>query len=158
MAVTSREADRRVDAFIDACRRDKISVTHQRIEILRELARTDEHPDAEMIYRRVRKRLSTVSLDTVYRTLALLEEKGFARRVDVGCSSARFDGNMQTHHHLFCEQCGRIDDFGASEFDGLAPPRQTKSWGDVNFVQVQFRGTCAACQATKGKKRRKPRR
>ena len=46
-----------------------VRVTHQRLEIFREVASSTAHPDAETVFRGVRDRLPTVSLDTVYRTL-----------------------------------------------------------------------------------------
>ena len=41
-----------------------MKVTHQRTEIFREVAGSDEHPDAETVYQRVRKRVTGISRDT----------------------------------------------------------------------------------------------
>ena len=53
-----------------------MKLTHQRMEIFREVARTADHPDAQTVYERVRKRVPAVSLDTVYRNLWLLSDLG----------------------------------------------------------------------------------
>jgi len=53
MAVPTAEIQRRMKRFLDACCRGGLKVTHQRSEIFRELAATEEHPDAETVYRRV---------------------------------------------------------------------------------------------------------
>lgn len=58
------QVDERVAHFMEVCRRYGIRVTHQRTEILRELAGTEEHPDAEAVYNSVRKRIPSISLDT----------------------------------------------------------------------------------------------
>ena len=71
----SPNTKRRVAEFVAACRRQGVKATHQRTEILRELAGTEEHPDAETIHERVRQRIPALSLDTVYRTLKLLEAR-----------------------------------------------------------------------------------
>ena len=74
--ITREQVTRRLADFAAECRDKHIKATHQRMEILRELASTGEHPDAETIFKRVRRRIPAVSLDTVYRTLRMLEDKG----------------------------------------------------------------------------------
>ena len=49
-------------------------MTRQRQAIMEMLAKTDEHPTAEMVYEAVRKQLPEISLGTVYRNLQLLVE------------------------------------------------------------------------------------
>ena len=88
MAVSAKELQRRIEGFTALCRAEGLKVTHQRTEIYRELARTDEHPDALAIYRRVRRRIPSISFDTVYRALRLLENKGVIRRVGTPADSA----------------------------------------------------------------------
>ncbi|MDX9981465.1 MAG: Fur family transcriptional regulator [Lentisphaeria bacterium] len=97
--------------FAERCREAGLKATHQRIEIYRELCRTDEHPDAETIYRRVKDRMSAISFDTVYRTLKTLEEKGLIARVGSPLERFRFDANLESHQHFICNVCGRIIDF-----------------------------------------------
>jgi Fur family peroxide stress response transcriptional regulator len=135
---------------MELCRREGLKATHQRREILREVVRTDEHPDAETVYRRVRRRLPTVSPDTVYRTLALLEEHGLLSRLELFTARARYDANVAPHHHLICTECGRVQDFSDAALDALVPPKTAGGWGEVRSSHVQLRGVCAHCLA-KGK-------
>ena len=58
--------ERRMAHFETVCRDSGIKLTHQRLEIFREVAQTGDHPDAEKVYQGVRERMPTVSLDTVY--------------------------------------------------------------------------------------------
>jgi len=87
---------------MDVCRRSGHKVTHQRLEIFREVAATDEHPDVETIHERVRRRLPTVSIDTVYRTLRLLVDLGLASTVLTDQERMRYDANTNPHHHFVC--------------------------------------------------------
>jgi len=146
MAVSDQEVRERMDAFMQMCRRSGLRATHQRREVFREVVRTEEHPDVETIYRRVRKRVPTVSLDTVYRTLSLLEEKGLLSRLEPFSGRARFDANTDSHHHFICTRCGRVRDFASEQLDDLSVPRELRSWGDVRSVHVQVRGICAKCR------------
>lgn len=139
--------ERRVAEFIDACRRLGIKATYQRIEILRELVATDEHPDAETIYARVRQRIPTISLDTVYRTLRMLEDKGVITRVGSVRDRARFDANTDRHHHFVCLECGAITNFYSDALDRFPVPREVAEMGSVDRVYVELRGLCRKCQA-----------
>lgn len=145
MSVTQVEIDRRMAAFEVACRKADIKLTHQRFEVFAEVARTEEHPDAETVFERVRKRIPTISLDTVYRTLSTLEKLHVISRVYVFCDRARFDANTHPHHHFVCAQCGLVRDFSFPEADNLAIPREVQSWGEVKSLRVELRSICYRC-------------
>ena len=148
--MNDNETESRVAEFVDACRRQGVKATHQRTEILRELVRTEEHPDAETLYARVRRRIPALSLDTVYRTLRMLEEKGVIGRVGSIRERARFDANTRRHHHFVCSACGRIGDFYSADLDHLPVPQDVNAMGRVETVYVELRGRCRTCQAKGG--------
>jgi len=154
------EIDRRLQIFMDLCQKNGFKATPQRLEIFRQVAQTEEHPDADVICARVRKRMPTVSLDTVYRTLAFLEENGLIQKVSRVHSSARFDANTLKHHHFICTECGGIWDFYSNDLDRFQLPTEAAALGAVTSVQVELRGVCAACRAARnklpGKKGRSP--
>ena len=145
MALTQQEIEDRMAAFVDACRREGVKVTYQRMEIFREVAGTDEHPDADSVYKGVRARIPTVSLDTVYRALSLLERLGVVSRVHVFADRARFDANTMRHHHFVCHRCGLIRDFSAPEVDSLDIPAEVSSLGRIDSVHLEIRGVCCSC-------------
>jgi Fur family peroxide stress response transcriptional regulator len=143
---TAPEADHRLGRFMARCRKAGLKATHQRTEILRELASTEEHPDAETIFRGVRQRIPSISLDTVYRTLRLFEERGIISRVGFIRDRARFDANTDRHHHFVCTRCGCVRDFYSETLDSFAPPPAVRSMGTVDDVYVELRGRCRACR------------
>ena len=143
--VTRRQIEKRVEGFLAACRRHGIRVTHQRTEILRELAGTKEHPDAETLYMRVRRRIPAMSLDTIYRTLRMLEEKRVISRVGSVRDKARFDANTDRHHHFVCTKCGKIRDFASEALDRFVAPPEISATGAVDSVYVELRGRCKKC-------------
>ncbi|WP_284153115.1 Fur family transcriptional regulator [Desulfofustis limnaeus] len=131
--------------FETVCREEGIKVTQQRIEIFREVAQTEEHPEADKIYHRVRDRLPTVSLDTVYRTLWLLNDLGLVATLGSSREPTRFDANLERHHHFVCRQCGFTRDFVSNDLDSLVLPESLCSFGNVEQAQVQVRGLCRDC-------------
>jgi len=146
MKIEAKEVERRVNVFSEVCRRYGVKATHQRTEIYRELARTNEHPDAETIYARVRKRIPAISLDTVYRTLRTFEKKGLISRVGSSGERTRFDADTEPHHHYVCTECGFIGDVYSEEWNDFEPPRGVMNMGTVNSIHVEVRGLCKACQ------------
>ncbi len=137
----------RVAAFVEICRRQGIKATHQRMEIYRELVSTQEHPDAEMIYKRVRRRIRAISLDTVYRTLRLFMEKGIITSLAALPERMRFDANMDRHHHFICTQCGSVRDFYDRRLDRLPVSDEAANLGMVHSIHVELRGLCSRCKA-----------
>lgn len=123
----------------------RVKLTHQRLEVFREVASTDEHPDAETIYRRVRARIPMISLDTVYRTLSLLQELGMIAALGPPRERVRYDANVAPHHHFICTECGAVRDFECAEFDHLEMPAAVRHLGDIDKAQVEVRGRCHAC-------------
>jgi Fur family peroxide stress response transcriptional regulator len=93
--------------------------------------------------------MPTVSPDTVYRTLAFLEANGLIRKLSRLCGSARFDANLQQHHHFICTECGGAWDFYSEELDSFSPPAEVATLGVVSSVHAELYGICTACQALK---------
>jgi Fur family peroxide stress response transcriptional regulator len=145
VSVSPDELTRRIERFKAACREAGVKLTHQRIEIFREVAGSEEHPDAEVVFRGVRVRVPTVSLDTVYRALWLLEDLGLVTTLGPRRDPTRFDANLDSHHHFVCERCGLVRDFESREFDALGVPEEARRLGTVSGVHVQVRGVCGAC-------------
>lgn len=136
----------RLDHLLKVVREAGVKVTHQRLEIFQALAATEEHPDAEALFRAVQERVPTVSLDTVYRTLWMLHELGLVVTLGPRRDAVRFDANLDPHHHFVCVRCGLVRDFESEELDRLPTPAAAKRFGSVLGAQVEMRGLCRECR------------
>lgn len=136
----------RMEDFRRACIARGIRLTHQRLEIFRELASTDEHPDVETIYRKVKIRIPTISLDTVYRNLRFMAEEGLIAVVGLSNERQRFDANRSDHHHFVCIRCGAIRDFLSEKTKKLTPPREAEEIGRPVSVRLEVKGICRECE------------
>lgn len=145
---SSEDVETRVAVFARALRESGLRLTHQRLEVAREIASSSAHPDTETIYQSVRRRVPTISLDTVYRTLAALEELGLIHRVEAMAGAARYDPNLDRHHHFVCTRCGRIRDVYSDSLDELEVPESASEVGRVESITVQLNGVCGECQGT----------
>ena len=143
----------RMAAFRTECERLGLKLTHQRLEIYREMASTEEHPDADTVHRRVRKRIPVVSKDTVYRNLKLLAEHGLISIVGLSHDRLRFDANREPHHHFVCVRCGRIQDFCSPCLASIQMPQEAKTYGNPVSLHLEVKGVCVSCQSpTKGRR------
>lgn len=138
-------------SFELVCKTKGLRITHQRSEIFRELTRDPGHPTAERVFSAVRKRLKTISLDTVYRTITTFEKYDLVRRVQIIDGTARFDINLAIHHHLVCTRCDKIEDFYWPELDRLKLPESITGWPKIDSRHVEIRGLCHDCKMKPGK-------
>jgi Fur family peroxide stress response transcriptional regulator len=134
------------DELTEVFRRQGLKVTPQRQCIFRALHANPEHPSAESVYERVSAEMPTISLRTVYQTLNDLAAMGEVRQLTLGPGSARFDPNLDAHHHLVCERCGQVVDVYA-DVSGLEVAPDQRHGFTVTTTQVVFRGLCPACSA-----------
>jgi len=151
MKIQKQEVEQRMKNFEMVCRDAGIKLTHQRIEIFREVAQAGDHPGADQVFQRVKDRIPTVSLDTVYRTLWLLNDLGLVVTLGASREPTRFDANLQSHHHFVCGQCGFTRDFYSNELDNLRLPDSVSSLGEIKATHVEVRGVCREC-AKQGEK------
>lgn len=131
--------------FSAACRKAGLKLTHQRYKVYLELLRSGDHPAAEVLHKRLLLKIPTISLDTVYRTLATFEQHGLIARVQTVESHARFEARLKHHHHLICSICNEIMDFQWEVFDQSPLPQGLQEWGAVNNRQAVVYGVCSKC-------------
>jgi len=147
MKIAKREVEQRIARFNETCRKSGAKLTHQRLEIFREVAQTGDHPAAETVFKGVRERMPTVSLDTVYRTLWWLKDLGLIKTLGPPRERSRFDANLGRHHHFICTQCGLTRDFYSEKFNKLKLPESVKKIGQGEMTQVEVKGICHQCAA-----------
>jgi Fe2+ or Zn2+ uptake regulation protein len=82
----------------------------QRVAVSRYVLATHDHPTAEEVFARVRKKFPMLSRATVYNTLNLLVRKGLLRQFVLGGGRLVFDANVSNHHHFIETGSGRIHD------------------------------------------------
>lgn len=131
-----------------ALRRAGLKATPQRLEVFREVSGSVEHPDVEAVLRGVRRKLPSISLDTVYRTIRTLLDLGLVSCLGRNGDRLRLDANHRSHHHFVCRACGLTRDVYSEAFDHLKVPESVRTWGAVDRTHVEFQGLCAACAST----------
>ncbi len=145
MNVDSSEVEHRIEHFKGVARKAGVKLTHQRLEIFREVAASVDHPSADAVLQALKPRMPTLSHDTVYRTLWLLSDLGLVSTLGPRRESVRFDANLVPHHHYICVRCGLTRDFESRELNALRIPESVSEFGSVNAAHVEVRGVCSRC-------------
>ena len=76
-----------------------------------------DHPTADEILVRVRKKLPTISLATVYNCLETLVDCALVKQVNMDRSPSRYCPNLTPHAHFKCSTTGKIVDLNLTESD-----------------------------------------
>jgi Fur family peroxide stress response transcriptional regulator len=129
--------------YISGILREKdISPSLQRIQIYKYLMDNQIHPNVDMIYRDLVKKIPTLSKTTVYNTLKLFQSKGLVSVITIEENEARYDIRTHLHGHFKCLNCGKIFDFDIEElkFDPMIE-KENK----IIDQQLYIKGYCKEC-------------
>lgn len=96
-----------------------LKVTPQRIAVLEAVTILNNHPSAEHIIEYIRKTHPNVSTATVYKVLDALAENGLIKRVKTERDIMRYDAILDKHHHLYCSESDRIEDYSDEQLDQM---------------------------------------
>jgi Fur family transcriptional regulator, peroxide stress response regulator len=128
------------------CERAGVAVTHQRLVIYQALKSMHGHPSPEEVYERVKAKIPSVSLATVYKNIHLFIESGVFHEVSLHHGSLRVETNGKPHHHLVCTACKSITDIDAEELGFASKARKLRGGFLAQRYAVDVLGLCANCQ------------
>jgi Fur family transcriptional regulator, peroxide stress response regulator len=133
-------------SFRQLCAEHGIAVTHQRqvlYEVMREM---NGHPSPEEVYARVKRKIPSISLATVYKNIHLFVESGVFRKMSMHHGSVRVEMNDEAHHHLVCSKCKAIADIDEEALGTLMKRKKLADGFLVERYAVDVIGLCAKCQ------------
>jgi Fur family ferric uptake transcriptional regulator len=104
---------------------------------------------AQEIFDGIRAEGGRVGIASVYRVLEQLADLRLVQRVDIGDGIARFEpaqAGADHHHHLVCDDCGRVDAFSDTSLEQALQ----RVAGDLDYEMaghdVVLRGACGECR------------
>jgi Fur family peroxide stress response transcriptional regulator len=116
--------------------------TSQRRHVYDVLLQKLDHPTAEDVFRRVRRKMPDISHATVYNCLDALVQCGLVRKVQIERGATRFCPNMEEHAHYCCDACGAVFDVSLPAAKPAVPrPRGFK----VDHYEIAVHGLCSDC-------------
>jgi len=123
--------------------------TRQRDDIVRVFMESGSHLTVDELYQRVRQRNPRIGYATVYRTLRLLAQSGWASSRQFGDRIARFEHQAegQHHDHLICLGCGKIVEFESERIEALQSRIAHKNGFQIFEHKLELYGHCSDCLA-----------
>jgi Fur family ferric uptake transcriptional regulator len=104
---------------------------------------------AQEIHDGLRAQGRAVGIASVYRVLDLLMELRLVQRVELGDDVARYesvDPGGVHHHHLVCDDCGRVDAFTDDALERVLRGVDRRVAYAVAAHDVTLRGACDECR------------
>jgi Fe2+ or Zn2+ uptake regulation protein len=142
-----------VNPFIDQAKQAIVTeggrMTGQRAIILDVIAASHDHLTAEDITARAQRHDRSINPSTVYRTLALLKERGLikAQFYDQESHCEVFEPTPQIeHYHFTCTRCGQVIEFESTHVPALRAQLQAELGVDVAQIHLTLTGLCETCK------------
>ena len=89
------------------------------MSILEAIYTLNNHPTAENIIGFIREKNPNIATGTVYKVLDTLVNSGLVKMVKTDRDIKRYDGIIESHHHIYCAECDYIEDYKNTKLDEL---------------------------------------
>lgn len=96
-----------------------LKVTPQRIAILEAIRQLKDHPTVERIISFIHEKHPGIATGTVYKVLDTLVENRLIFKIRTEMGIMRYDAIMDDHHHFYCTESDRIENYFDAEIDEL---------------------------------------
>lgn len=121
-----------------------LKVTPQRVAIYEAIVKLNNHPTAENVIEYIKTNHPNISVGTVYKVLDSLVENALLKKVKTEKDIMRYDAVLSNHHHLYCAETDRIEDYEDEKLNEMINA-YFKSHNIQNFkvhdIKLQITGT-----------------
>ena len=95
----------------DLLKEKGLKITPQRVAIYEAICKLKNHPTAENVAAEIKQNHPNISVGTVYKVLETLVESQLLKKVKTDKDAMRYDCILDSHHHLYCTETARIEDY-----------------------------------------------
>ena len=105
--------------FREQLKEKGLKVTPQRVATYEAIVNLNNHPTAENVIEYVKANHPNISVGTVYKVLDSLVENELLKKVKTEKDIMRYDAVLSNHHHLYCAETDRIEDYEDEKLNQL---------------------------------------
>jgi Fur family ferric uptake transcriptional regulator len=133
--------------IIEELRRRGYRITPQREMIINAISHSADHLSAEDIFEQVQEHTQAMNIATVYRTLEMLWEEGFAKKSDLSKRQIVYAARQHgSHIHLICRICNRVLDADPQLLASLSEVLRSQKNFIADLDHLSIFGVCTDCQ------------
>lgn len=124
-----------------------LRATPARLAVMNFLEKTDKPVDVSSVIDYLNVNGIKTDPATVFRMMNTLTQKGITMPIQFQEGKTRYElSNKDDHHHLICENCGRVEDVSDTIIPTLEKQIRNKSGFKVLRHSLEFFGLCQLCQ------------
>lgn len=127
-----------------------VRITAQRRLLIGIIQDSPRHLDAATLLELAKKQDPDLDRATVYRTIALLKDRGLIDELDLmHIEGERHYYEAKTnrdHCHMACLRCGAIMEYTSSSFEKLKEEMAKQSGFHIRVVRLEVGGFCRQCK------------
>src|SRR5271155_2477160 len=127
-----------------------VRMTAQRRLLVGIIQDSPRHLDAATLLEIAKKQDADIDRATVYRTIALLKDRGLIDELDLmhieGEKHYYEAKTNRDHCHMACFRCGAIMEYASSSFEKLKKEMAEQSGFQIRVVRLEVGGICKRCQ------------
>jgi Fur family transcriptional regulator, ferric uptake regulator len=127
-----------------------VRITAQRRLLVGIIQDSPRHLDAASLLELAKKQDADIDRATVYRTIALLKDRGLIDELDLmhieGEKHYYEAKTSRDHCHMACFRCGAIMEYTSSAFERLKQEMAQQSGFQIRVVRLEVGGICKQCQ------------
>ncbi len=122
-----------------------LKITGARLELLDILKHAKKPLSIKEIARQMGQRKP--DMVTLYRNAESLQNLGLVKQINFQDRQAYFELTDSHHHHLICEECGKISDVADCNIQNIQKEILKKSnFNKINRHSLEFFGLCKKCK------------
>jgi len=145
---TSQIVEKGWAEFVGFLRQRGDRITHSRYIVFRRVLGQAEHFRADDLAARLISGPDRVSRGTVYRTLGLMVEAGFVRKVRGDDRHSHYEPvyGRGRHEHMICNRCGGIIEFEEPKIEPFIAEKCRELGFSASGYRVTVTGCCSNCK------------
>ena len=123
------------------------SVERLIIELFNDHSSQEDHFTAVEVFNHLKPRLPAVNPSTIFRALERMTHAGKISVSDMGTGAAVYEMvGRERHHHLVCQECGKILTIGDEEVARLFEQLQKENNFEILTNHLILFGICQECR------------
>lgn len=128
---------------------NKLKITPRRKAVISLFKQSGVRMGPYEVYKKLKNKLSSLGLPTVYRILDELSKAGILIRFLSEDRQLRYmlcSHPYEHHHHFTCRKCKKVEEVDFCNFQGVSEFIENKLKAKIESHQLQIEGLCSKCK------------